>query len=183
MFDRFVDGMSTDDRVGGRLLVAAPADRGTAVLLARLGNWDGRIVEYGPGDRCECAPTSPSTPPEPPSRCSAADSARRSRAPTTCSMPWVRSRWVRSSGIGLEALQDGLEGFSGAARRLELIADTAGVLVFDDYAHHPTEVRAALAGAAAAGGRPPPVGRDRAPHVCADPRDVRRLRRSLPRSR
>jgi UDP-N-acetylmuramate--alanine ligase len=54
---------------------------------------------------------------------------------------------ARELGIGPEALQDGLTGFSGAARRLELIADTAGVLVFDDYAHHPTEVRAALAGA------------------------------------
>jgi UDP-N-acetylmuramate--alanine ligase len=28
---------------------------------------------------------------------------------------------------------------------MELIADTAGVIVYDDYAHHPTEVRAALA--------------------------------------
>jgi UDP-N-acetylmuramate--alanine ligase len=50
-------------------------------------------------------------------------------------------------GIGPEALQQALEGFSGASRRLELITDTAGVLVFDDYAHHPTEVRAALDGA------------------------------------
>ena len=28
---------------------------------------------------------------------------------------------------------------------MELIADTAGVIVYDDYGHHPTEVRAALA--------------------------------------
>ena len=28
---------------------------------------------------------------------------------------------------------------------MELIADTAGVIVYDDYAHHPTEVRATLA--------------------------------------
>jgi UDP-N-acetylmuramate--alanine ligase len=30
---------------------------------------------------------------------------------------------------------------------MELIADTAGVTVYDDYAHHPTEVRATLAAA------------------------------------
>jgi UDP-N-acetylmuramate--alanine ligase len=30
---------------------------------------------------------------------------------------------------------------------MELIADTAGVLVYDDYAHHPTEVRATIAAA------------------------------------
>ncbi len=29
-------------------------------------------------------------------------------------------------------------------RRLELIADRGGVLLFDDYGHHPTEVRATL---------------------------------------
>ena len=28
---------------------------------------------------------------------------------------------------------------------MELIADTAGVIVYDDYGHHPTEVRATLA--------------------------------------
>ncbi|MGH2484366.1 MAG: glutamate ligase domain-containing protein, partial [Candidatus Limnocylindria bacterium] len=54
---------------------------------------------------------------------------------------------ARELGIDPQALKSGLEGFSGPSRRLELIADTAGVLVFDDYAHHPTEVRAALAGA------------------------------------
>ena len=47
----------------------------------------------------------------------------------------------------MKALVDGLRGFRGAARRMELIADTAGVIVFDDYGHHPTEVRAALAAA------------------------------------
>ena len=30
---------------------------------------------------------------------------------------------------------------------MELITDTAGVIVYDDYGHHPTEVRAALAAA------------------------------------
>jgi UDP-N-acetylmuramate--alanine ligase len=30
---------------------------------------------------------------------------------------------------------------------MELIADTAGVIVYDDYGHHPTEVRAALGAA------------------------------------
>jgi UDP-N-acetylmuramate--alanine ligase len=30
---------------------------------------------------------------------------------------------------------------------MELIADTAGVIVYDDYGHHPTEIRATLAAA------------------------------------
>jgi UDP-N-acetylmuramate--alanine ligase len=44
-------------------------------------------------------------------------------------------------------MAEGLRTFPGAGRRMELIADTAGVIVYDDYAHHPTEVRATLAAA------------------------------------
>ena len=48
-------------------------------------------------------------------------------------------------GAPLEGLAEGLRSFRGAGRRMELIADTAGVIVYDDYGHHPTEVRATLA--------------------------------------
>ncbi|ASN51772.1 UDP-N-acetylmuramate--L-alanine ligase [Sinomonas sp. R1AF57] len=47
---------------------------------------------------------------------------------------------------------DSLAGFSGAARRFEFKGEEGGVRVFDDYAHHPTEVRAALAAARAVAG-------------------------------
>ncbi len=41
-----------------------------------------------------------------------------------------------------------LEGFSGVWRRFEYKGRTkSGVLIYDDYAHHPTEIRAALKGA------------------------------------
>ena len=39
--------------------------------------------------------------------------------------------------------------FVGAERRFEVKGEAAGVTVVDDYAHHPTEVRATLAGARA----------------------------------
>lgn len=45
-----------------------------------------------------------------------------------------------------------LADFAGAARRFELKGEAGGVRVFDDYAHHPTEVRAALAAARAVAG-------------------------------
>ncbi len=38
----------------------------------------------------------------------------------------------------------GLERFSGLRRRLEPVADESSLTVIDDYAHHPTEVSAAL---------------------------------------
>ncbi|OKH61936.1 UDP-N-acetylmuramate--alanine ligase, partial [Mycobacterium sp. SWH-M3] len=47
-------------------------------------------------------------------------------------------------GASAEAVLDGLAGFEGVRRRFELVGTTDGVRVFDDYAHHPTEVRATL---------------------------------------
>jgi UDP-N-acetylmuramate--alanine ligase len=54
---------------------------------------------------------------------------------------------ARLLGAEPSALAAALASFPGAGRRMELIADTAGVIVYDDYGHHPTEVRAALAAA------------------------------------
>jgi UDP-N-acetylmuramate--alanine ligase len=47
-------------------------------------------------------------------------------------------------GAPTEAVLDGLAGFEGVRRRLELVGSANGVRVFDDYAHHPTEVRVEL---------------------------------------
>ena len=37
--------------------------------------------------------------------------------------------------------------FTGTLRRFKPVADVAGVRIYDDYAHHPTEIRAALSAA------------------------------------
>jgi len=47
-------------------------------------------------------------------------------------------------GRGLAESVRAVEGFAGTVRRLELHGAERGVQVFDDYSHHPTEVRAAL---------------------------------------
>jgi len=47
----------------------------------------------------------------------------------------------------LEGLLEGLAGFGGVRRRFEFKGRAAGVRVYDDYAHHPTKVAAALRGA------------------------------------
>ena len=47
-------------------------------------------------------------------------------------------------GIGIEAIQKGLLAFTGAVRRLEKKGSRNGVDVYDDYAHHPTEICATL---------------------------------------
>jgi UDP-N-acetylmuramate--alanine ligase len=58
-------------------------------------------------------------------------------------------------GLTERELIEGLETFRGTLRRFELKGEAGGVRVFDDFAHHPTELRAALATArdVAAGGR------------------------------
>ena len=52
-------------------------------------------------------------------------------------------------GIPLQEAADALGEFSGTGRRFEIRGETKGVTVIDDYAHHPTEIRATLAGAKA----------------------------------
>jgi UDP-N-acetylmuramate--alanine ligase len=47
-------------------------------------------------------------------------------------------------GAQVDTVLDGLAGFEGVRRRFELVGTAHGVRVFDDYAHHPTEVRATL---------------------------------------
>ncbi len=47
-------------------------------------------------------------------------------------------------GYGLAESAQAVEGFAGTVRRFELHGVERGVSVFDDYAHHPTEVKAAL---------------------------------------
>ncbi|MGW4356712.1 UDP-N-acetylmuramate--L-alanine ligase [Nocardia sp. NPDC004582] len=55
---------------------------------------------------------------------------------------------ARATGADLGEIIQGLEGFGGVHRRFQLTGRENGVRVFDDYAHHPTEVRAVLSAAA-----------------------------------
>lgn len=52
-------------------------------------------------------------------------------------------------GIPMEAILSGLAHYVGAGRRMEYKGDVNGARVYDDYGHHPTEVRATLEGAKA----------------------------------
>ncbi len=49
-----------------------------------------------------------------------------------------------SLGIEKDYLVKGLESFQGVQRRFEKVANHKGVEIYDDYAHHPSEVRATL---------------------------------------
>lgn len=62
---------------------------------------------------------------------------------------------LRALGFPLADAVHAVEGFAGTVRRLEQHGVERGVTVYDDYSHHPTEVRAALEAmrGLAAGGR------------------------------
>ncbi len=57
----------------------------------------------------------------------------------------------RALGADIELAAAGLERFTGAARRFQTVGEVDGIVVVDDYAHHPTELRATLAAARGTG--------------------------------
>ena len=170
-----------DGRPGRHSSSSAPttrARRGCAPSTARHG----------------CAPTA--GPPTPICGCSTSTSRPTARATPPCSTGRCSGR-VRIQlpgehmalnsaaalltglelGLPAEGLVDGLARFGGVHRRFELKGVAAGVRVFDDYAHHPTEVTAQLRAArAVAGDRPAGGGLPAAP-VQPDPGVRRRIRR------
>ncbi|GAB4535471.1 MAG: UDP-N-acetylmuramate--L-alanine ligase [Anaerolineae bacterium] len=54
---------------------------------------------------------------------------------------------AHSLGVPVEQATVALAQFRGVARRFEIKGEAGGVLVVDDYAHHPTEIRATLSAA------------------------------------
>ena len=56
---------------------------------------------------------------------------------------------IHQLDLSLEDAAKALEGFAGTDRRFDLLATVNGIAVYDDYAHHPTEIRATLSAARA----------------------------------
>ncbi len=47
-------------------------------------------------------------------------------------------------GVSASGIKDAVEKFTGAGRRFEFLGEYGGFMLADDYAHHPTELRATL---------------------------------------
>ena len=50
-------------------------------------------------------------------------------------------------GVPAEGIKDAVQKFTGAGRRFEFLGEYGGFMLADDYAHHPTEIRATLSAA------------------------------------
>lgn len=159
-FDDFVDRLAP-----GGTLIACADDPGAAGLAERLRSRSGgngpKVVTYGFSDSAQVRITSSSSR----DRSSTAvleydDGGTVGQQELALSVPGrhniLNAAAAFSAGLqtGLQApaVAAGLAAFSGAARRFEFKGEAAGVRVFDDYAHHPTEVMAALTAAQAVAG-------------------------------
>jgi len=148
-FDRFTALLPSDG-----VLIACADDAGALALAERtLLRGNTRVVLYGTSDRSDLvlhdggpgdvAVTSPagqfSLELQVPGRHNALNAAAAFAV-------------ALELGVDAETAARALAHFSGASRRFELKGAARGVRVFDDYAHHPTEVRAALAAARSVAG-------------------------------
>lgn len=52
-----------------------------------------------------------------------------------------------AAGLDFDAIAGALKDFQGPQRRFQLMGDVNGISIYDDYAHHPTEVKATLSAA------------------------------------
>ena len=139
--------------VPGGLLVTCAEDEG-AVRLAAAARAEGlRVVTYGRADRslCEADVVISDVQVDARSTCAHVEWGDRS-ADLVMSVPGEHNvlnaagAWVAGIECGLEpqAVADGLGRFTGAARRFEARGQVGSRRLFDDYAHHPTEVVAAI---------------------------------------
>ncbi|MGZ4649607.1 MAG: UDP-N-acetylmuramate--L-alanine ligase, partial [Kineosporiaceae bacterium] len=142
-----------DRIVPGGLLVACADDPGSAALAAGVrarphdvdvrtygtaAGADVRVVDLevsGPGARFALTTGA------------GADAVRIAlRVPGAHNALNAAAAWTAGTWLGLDpsCLAEGLAAFGGARRRFETKGEAAGVLVVDDYAHHPTKVAAVL---------------------------------------
>ncbi|GAB2720403.1 UDP-N-acetylmuramate--L-alanine ligase [Paenibacillus thermoaerophilus] len=59
----------------------------------------------------------------------------------------------REAGVAFAPFAEAIRDFRGAKRRFQVVGEACGVLVVDDYAHHPTEIEATIEAARATGRR------------------------------
>ena len=139
--------------VPGGLLITCAEDEG-AVRLAQAARSEGlRVVTYGRADRSLRAPDVVISHLRVQAQGAGATLTWGDQsASLALSVPGehnvlnAAAAWVAGIECGLapQVIADGLSQFTGAARRFEARGQVGSRRLFDDYAHHPTEVEAAI---------------------------------------
>jgi UDP-N-acetylmuramate--alanine ligase len=60
---------------------------------------------------------------------------------------------LHQAGVNIELIKPYFATFSGMGRRFQKVGEFDGITVFDDYAHHPTEIKATLSSVAGMDGK------------------------------
>lgn len=149
VFDAFVERLAP-----GGALVACVDDPGAAALAERTAELGIRVLRYGSGPGGDHAATLLSW--EQQGTEAVAHIQLAGEAHPRVMRLSVPGRHMALNALGallaaveigasVDAVLDGLAGFEGVRRRFELVGNAGSVRVFDDYAHHPTEISATLA--------------------------------------
>lgn len=143
---------------GGRLVLCAD-DPGAAALAAELLPAAFEITTYGLGDTQSGLPLSVCALDARPNQMGGTDfvveidgqtvGLARLRLPGLHNVRNALAALAVARALSIDFAQAcrGLAGFGGVQRRFQVIGEVGGVTVIDDYAHHPTEIRATLAAA------------------------------------
>jgi UDP-N-acetylmuramate--alanine ligase len=135
-----------------RSLVANIGDPGVRRLLDRLGDRIGRVVRVGLADAVGASDHLDVV-----GRLTGTGELELAVAGSTINVrPGLGGRHNAANavcvagaamvlGIAAEDIARGLAGFGGVGRRMEVKGEPRGVLVIDDYGHHPTAIAATLA--------------------------------------
>ncbi|HWF27013.1 MAG TPA: UDP-N-acetylmuramate--L-alanine ligase [Mycobacterium sp.] len=153
VFDSFVERLAP----GGALVVCTD-DPGAAALAQRIAELGIRVLRYGSGSQGESdqdlAGTLLSFEQQDTGAVAHIQLAGEPRPRVMRLSVPGRHMALNALGALLAAIEigapaddvlDGLGGFEGVRRRFELVGTAGSVRVFDDYAHHPTEISATLA--------------------------------------
>lgn len=138
----------------GGLLIACAEDPGAARLAASARGLGIRVLAYGRPESSRIAPDVEIHELEVTARSARAILRSGGRSvrialsvPGEHNVLNAAAAWAAGVELGVEpqAMASCLEAFTGTARRFEARGEVGGRRVFDDYAHHPTEVAAAIA--------------------------------------
>ncbi|MDR1264540.1 MAG: UDP-N-acetylmuramate--L-alanine ligase [Propionibacteriaceae bacterium] len=135
-----------------RLVVAGADDPGAAWLADRLRAQGRPVVTYGQAPGADWRLSRPSLDGlRPSAQLTTADWSGRLQlaVPGIHNLANAAAAVAVGAALGADpaALTAGLADFPGTERRFQPRGQAGGVTVFDDYAHHPTELRATLAAA------------------------------------
>jgi UDP-N-acetylmuramate--alanine ligase len=160
-FEKFVDLLPAD----GTLIVCAE-DQGAAALIPHVRKSGRNVVSYGmQGDMTINTPLWMQARNVKPNQRGGFDFvissnlASKTSTSTRVSLQVPGEYNVRNAlavlsvtsvlGLSRKKAAQALGAFTGTGRRFQLRGEVNGISIFDDYAHHPTEIKATLAGARA----------------------------------